>query len=653
MRVIEMSMEWPRSGKAGGEQGLFLVIDCFTGNLEHWPSFVLGTVFCRFINYLVASTSVLYGPRIDLICRPRAACHLVYTVQRHGGNTARLARRSDVTLEVRVNVARIAPSLLYLGRAVCRVGRAKRRRRVDEHTESLNGEGVPLLRTGCWGRFAIGRVGGSRVGYRALISDRPSNISLACDAILVACATAVSEISCCFTYLFLVYSLVVYLVCNYLGWQVCEILAVKGRGGVVVRLFASHLGEPGSILGGAPPGFSHVGIVRDDVAGFFGGWVGNYVPCDPPPPQTLWISPWSMSTPPFTPLRRPGPFSIFPGESCGVGKRGQDPGEDGRAFVSLRHFEGSGRGWSAEGSWLPYRSSLHGRSAAVCSWPHFQPFPYPYPYLATLPYLVLTPPPPHYISSTINIPSPSRRSLGHPQWTTLPRARHANLFKAAQEPSILLYTSRISYGFATLIFKVGGGGGASPPSPQGRCDDMLRWERVPKYRSKLDIAKTMRVKRGEYGAAPEMIREKTRRPAASCCTISTPPGFESGSPWAVEQVVIVPDDAAGRRVFSGLSHFQRPCIPLLLSQSPHFTLIGSQDLFVKSRPNPSIQLNYLKALSRNISKWRILRRERFPTLFMIPEVDEDGESQLPDRPIISGLLVPVYWWRGFLWFAIS
>ncbi|KAJ8874451.1 hypothetical protein PR048_025300 [Dryococelus australis] len=42
---------------------------------------------------------------------------------------------------------------------------------------------------------------------------------------------------------------------------------VHYRGGVVVRLLASHLCEPGSILGRVPPGFSHVGIVPDDAAG--------------------------------------------------------------------------------------------------------------------------------------------------------------------------------------------------------------------------------------------------------------------------------------------------------------------------------------------------------------------------------------------------
>ncbi|KAJ8897528.1 hypothetical protein PR048_002875 [Dryococelus australis] len=42
---------------------------------------------------------------------------IICTVQRHDGNTARLARRSDEALGVRVTVARIAPSLLDLGRA--------------------------------------------------------------------------------------------------------------------------------------------------------------------------------------------------------------------------------------------------------------------------------------------------------------------------------------------------------------------------------------------------------------------------------------------------------------------------------------------------------------------------------------------------------
>ncbi|KAJ8886164.1 hypothetical protein PR048_012373 [Dryococelus australis] len=40
-----------------------------------------------------------------------------------------------------------------------------------------------------------------------------------------------------------------------------------GRGGEVVRLLASHLGEPGSFPRGVAPRFSYEGIVHDDVAG--------------------------------------------------------------------------------------------------------------------------------------------------------------------------------------------------------------------------------------------------------------------------------------------------------------------------------------------------------------------------------------------------
>ncbi|KAJ8878628.1 hypothetical protein PR048_019210 [Dryococelus australis] len=55
---------------------------------------------------------------------------------------------------------------------------------------------------------------------------------------------------------------------------------------------------------------------------------------------------------------------------------------------------------------------------------------------------------------------------------------------------------------------------------------------------------------------------------------------------SLSQVRIVPDDAAGRRVFSGISRFPSPYIPALLhTYSPHFTLIGSQYLDLNSRPN--------------------------------------------------------------------
>ncbi|KAJ8870907.1 hypothetical protein PR048_027208 [Dryococelus australis] len=48
-------------------------------------------------------------------------------------------------------------------------------------------------------------------------------------------------------------------------------------------------------------------------------------------------------------------------------------------------------------------------------------------------------------------------------------------------------------------------------------------------------------------------------------------------------VGIVPDDAAGRRVFSGISR-HTPCIQRLAPYSSCFTLVGSQDLDITSRP---------------------------------------------------------------------
>ncbi|KAJ8893682.1 hypothetical protein PR048_006282 [Dryococelus australis] len=55
-----------------------------------------------------------------------------------------------------------------------------------------------------------------------------------------------------------------------LSTQFSSPLTQGTRGGVVVRLLASHHGEPCSILGGVAPVFSHVGIVSNDAAGSAG-----------------------------------------------------------------------------------------------------------------------------------------------------------------------------------------------------------------------------------------------------------------------------------------------------------------------------------------------------------------------------------------------
>ncbi|KAJ8872449.1 hypothetical protein PR048_026053 [Dryococelus australis] len=70
---------------------------------------------------------------------------------------------------------------------------------------------------------------------------------------------------------------------------------------------------------------------------------------------------------------------------------------------------------------------------------------------------------------------------------------------------------------------------------------------------------------------------------------------------------IVPDDAAGRRVFSGISHFS-----LHFGAAPyssHFSLMGSQDLDFKSRPN--LFIHSLQAvLTRTPTKHHVIELHR-------------------------------------------
>ncbi|KAJ8872774.1 hypothetical protein PR048_026390 [Dryococelus australis] len=82
-------------------------------------------------------------------------------------------------------------------------------------------------------------------------------------------------------------------------------------------------------------------------------------------------------------------------------------------------------------------------------------------------------------------------------------------------------------------------------------------------------------------------RLATRRPARAVSLLA----FHQGEPGSIpsrvtvfSHVGIVLDDAVGQRVSSGISRFPRPFIPALLHTL--ITLIGSQELAVKIRPNP-------------------------------------------------------------------
>ncbi|KAJ8876108.1 hypothetical protein PR048_024017 [Dryococelus australis] len=66
--------------------------------------------------------------------------------------------------------------------------------------------------------------------------------------------------------------------------------------------------------------------------------------------------------------------------------------------------------------------------------------------------------------------------------------------------------------------------------------------------------------------------------------------IQGGAAPGPSHLVIVPRDAAGRRVFSGISRHPPPPHSGAAPYSPHFTLIGSQGTDVTSRPNLSTLL---------------------------------------------------------------
>ncbi|KAJ8894604.1 hypothetical protein PR048_007268, partial [Dryococelus australis] len=105
-------------------------------------------------------------------------------------------------------------------------------------------------------------------------------------------------------------------------------------------------------------------------------------------------------------------------------------------------------------------------------------------------------------------------------------------------------------------------GGVAKRPPRGHGQDLckvFRQERPPRIRRRDCL---------DYSPSPVLPG-------------FTPSEFATGFPHAG----IVPGDAAGRRVFSGISRFPCHFIPVLLHTNLVSPLIGSQDLDVKSLPN--------------------------------------------------------------------
>ncbi|KAJ8867313.1 hypothetical protein PR048_031114 [Dryococelus australis] len=114
------------------------------------------------------------------------------------------------------------------------------------------------------------------------------------------------------------------------------------------------------------------------------------------------------------------------------------------------------------------------------------------------------------------------------------------------------------------------------------------------YREKIQHDSHVRKSGSELAVGQTQIATVGGERPSHCATAPArlPPRNEPGSipGWVApgfSHVGIVPDNAAGRRVFSVISRFPRPFHSGAAPYSPQFAHVGSQDLDVKSRPSLS------------------------------------------------------------------
>ncbi|KAJ8867454.1 hypothetical protein PR048_031256 [Dryococelus australis] len=117
--------------------------------------------------------------------------------------------------------------------------------------------------------------------------------------------------------------------------------SARGRGGAVVRLLASYYGEPGSVLGGVDPEFSHVGIEPDDASGrrVFSGISRFSRPCIPVLLHTDLSSPSSALK---TTMLRSAQISPLHSNTLQRSSRGSKVKPAARAIVISRPRVGGG-----------------------------------------------------------------------------------------------------------------------------------------------------------------------------------------------------------------------------------------------------------------------------------------------------------------------
>ncbi|KAJ8890889.1 hypothetical protein PR048_010398 [Dryococelus australis] len=163
------------------------------------------------------------------VCRYRGGSWLYLSVLGNGLRTALLKRNAVDTPSTGVFCGLARQDITFI-RATVR----------GQTVEQIDITDSSLECNGCCERVRIGCSAGWQARYQVLIGLWRCAVLLDSDVISLACAVGdQSNYSC----------------------------APWGRGGVVSRLLAFHIGKTDSIPGGATPGFSHVGIVPDDAAG--------------------------------------------------------------------------------------------------------------------------------------------------------------------------------------------------------------------------------------------------------------------------------------------------------------------------------------------------------------------------------------------------
>ncbi|KAJ8895395.1 hypothetical protein PR048_000727 [Dryococelus australis] len=309
-----------------------------------------------------------------------------------------------------------------------------------------------------------------------------------------------------------------------------------GSGGAVARTLASHHDDPGLIPGGFPPGFSHVGIVLDDATGR-----------------------WIFSR--YSRFRRPCiPASLHPrvsSLSCHVRGLRAPTGPSGKPCHSA----------SVASPWVhsPLEIFFSTVSNSECSIAGHQ--------------LVVAP-----IIMNMGCRAACARSLpAHPCARVVRDSKHpvpevqgvclraeARDYDENRNPGLRAHTQPLACD-------------QLPSPPPAAASELLR--RIGDVYGSCAKVHARRPSRG--GSEWNWRYDQPRGKIAALRNIKiTIDGLISGVVAPVfSHVGIVPGDASGRRVFSGISRFPSPFRSGAAPYSLHFTLINSQELDVKSRSN--------------------------------------------------------------------